>query len=167
MANIRRIKSQNIICLKQNNMNEYDGSLTSRDFYSIKPKTGSTIILTIVFLIIAIVIFIILVRLFANRSTDNCLVPPNPPSTLSAQTVSNTQFDVFWSSSSNTNSYICYIGTDLNFTRAEAIQTIPTTNTNISVNGLDLGTTYYLFVTSVNSCGESNNSQQISFDFIL
>lgn len=142
--------------------------LTSLDFYSVKTNVPLTVTLTIIILLIVFVVFIILINLFEPVDPNaNCTTAPLPPTNISAQTVDENTFTISWTESDQTTSYVAYVGLNPSFTRPQALQLETTTSSSATVVGLDLDTTYYIFVTSINPCGESSNSATSTFDHLL
>ena len=149
-----------------NQIKDIDEGLTSRDFYSTPKQTGLTIAWTIFLIVIIVAIFIIIIRLVSNFSgTGECATPPISPSNITVQIVTGTRFDVSWSSVQDATSYTIYVGQSPGFTRTQSINVTNAVETTAQIIGLDLNESYFIKVSSVNACGESENFAEIAFDF--
>lgn len=142
-----------------------DNILYSASFIDVPSRTAIGVALGILLTVIVIVIFIIIFKLLTNTNTTTCTAPPNSPATINPQTTSPTSFNVTWTPVDGATSYTLYIGTINGFSKNQAIFTRDTTIPTTTINNLALNTTYYIFVTSNNACGSSDQSLQISFYF--
>ena len=143
--------------------------LSSHDFVSVEKKTGTAVILSIVFVVIAVIVIWIVFNLVAPSPTDvvECTAAPPAPTGVAASALSANTFRITWNASATTDTYVAYIGITSGFTRAQSIVVVPSTTTAADVTGLTLNDIYYVYVTATNSCGESVDSTEISFDFVL
>jgi fibronectin type 3 domain-containing protein/streptogramin lyase len=85
--------------------------------------------------------------------------PPNPPTNLSA-TAGNGQATLTWNASIGATSYNVYYSQTAG--GPYTVNGGSTTNTNITVTGLNNGLSYYFVVTAVNSLGEESGYSNMS-----
>lgn len=138
-------------------------------------KSENTNTVTTVLLIVTVVIAIILVLLVLwiyliypwiknlESSSSNqvkCTAAPNTPIGLTGSPSSNT-IVASWTATGDTDSYNVYLSNVQNFTKGTALRTIPSTTNNVTIINL-IPITYYISVSSVNSCGESPLSTPVT-----
>ncbi len=95
----------------------------------------------------------------AEATTATALVIPDIPTELIATTISASQIDLSWTASSGATSYNVYSSTSTLGTYTK-VNTDPITATTYSNTGLLSSTSYYYYVTAVNSAGESGQSTE-------
>lgn len=151
--------------------------------------TGNTATVVILIIIIIIVILIIILIFFVfNRqsstppqTTQKCLFNNDcpigniciggicrslecsisaPPTNIQVTNPISGIVNISWTFVPGANSYRVYIGTNPNFNKFNAIDFTTTENTSAQFSNVISGFNYYIFVTSVNDCGESNKSQE-------
>lgn len=131
-----------------------------------KGKIGLIIAVLIVMVIIMIVILILVYRYKPTSATSSAATGcPNvaPPGAVLALSSQLTNIQVTWNASANAVTYRVYIGTIPGFTQGSALSSYLTGATQYYITGMLLGRTYYIAVTSINSCGaESLFSQESS-----
>jgi|SRR5579885_1631821 len=141
----------------------------STSFVSTPDRTNTTIAWVIVSVTILIVLFIIGINFLINKqiaaTTNSCTSPPNPPTNISFTKISANQFNISWTVAPNASSYKIYVGTSNGFQRNQAILVKAIDVPPAAITNLQTNNTYYVFITSLNSCGESVNSEQASFFF--
>lgn len=136
--------------------------LTSRDFYTTKPRNGSTVILTILIVIIVLLVLYIVI-IIASRIPRKCKVAPNAPTSPQAGYLSNKSFRVSWNPVLGADSYVVYVGQTASFSRVQSVNVTTSKRASADVIGLPTNNTYYIYVSAKNNCGESLNSTQITF----
>ena len=153
-----------------------------------KSRVGLIILIIAIILIVIIVGFLIYWFLIRNNSngggggngggsgnqctidsdctgTEICIsnvctacVLPDAPTNLNLSNPATGSMLVSWSSVTSATSYNVYIGSSSSFTRATALQIIPSVTPQTTISGLGQDITLYVFVTTISSCGESANS---------
>jgi hypothetical protein len=139
-----------------------DDTLTSRDFYYVKERKASTVILTILMIVIVLLILYIIIVL-ASKVQRPCSGSPVAPTNPQAGYVNTTSFRVSWNPILTADSYVVYVGQTSGFARTQAVNVTASKRSYANVVGLPTSATYYIYVTAKNACGESPNSQQITF----
>lgn len=139
--------------------------LTSMDFVSVRSNSFGTAILTITMIVVLLLVLYIGIYLI-SKVQKSCTGAPNPPTNVEAGYVNTGDFRVQWTSVPDVDKYTIYVGQNQSFTRVQSINVTTTTLSQADVKGLQVGRTYYIVVTASNSCGESQNSAEISFVFV-
>jgi len=98
-------------------------------------------------------------------ASTGCGTAPIPPSNITVQIVTGTRFDVSWTAVQEATSYTVYVGQSPGFTRTQSINVSNSVETTAQIIGLALNESYFIKVTALNACGESENSAEIAFDF--
>ena len=96
-------------------------------------------------------------------SASTSMIPkPNAPGNVTARGVNNyLSIDLSWSSVQGVSSYNIYCSTSSTGTK-EFAGSLPSYSTSGSLNGLEGNTRYYVWVTAVNSAGESEFSSSVT-----
>lgn len=122
--------------------------------------------LIIVFAILILIILVIIVLLaIFNRKTGaggasnatGCSNVPSPGN-VTAITIQTTKIKVAWSSVPNADAYKIYVGTVPGFTKSNSFADYTSRTTEFTIDDLTLGRTYYIFVESINVCGNASTS---------
>jgi hypothetical protein len=142
--------------------------IDSRYFVTYPSRTNTTIALTLIFVTVVVIIFIVVIVLLLRKSTSSstCTAAPSPPTGVTAVYVSPTQFNVTWAPVQAAISYTIYIGTINGFSPGQAILTKSATVPPAAITNLKTNVTYYILIVSINSCGTSATSEQITFQFV-
>lgn len=126
------------------------------------------IIIAIVLLLLWIYVFNPLIKSINGQDSSGgvkCLTPPGIPIGLQT-TISENILIVYWNSNKITDSYKLYLSNVDGFNLGGANKIIETKNTKTTITNLLPGT-YFLRLTAINSCGESNPTAQVSTNIIL
>lgn len=139
--------------------------LRSTDFFYQRSRTPAIIILAVVCVIVVILIIYLLIYLF-SLIPRKCTSSPTIPKNVEAGFINSKTFRVQWTAVPNASSYTVYIGQTEDFNRVNAINIVSSPISRVDVTGLPSGKFYYIFVTAVNACGESANSETIIYAFV-
>lgn len=140
-------------------------SVTSMDFYSIRSRGFITLMITIT--LVVVVLLLIYLAIYAlSKVPKSCTTAPNAPIGVEAGYVNAVTFRVLWRRVADVNKYTVYVGQTSSFSRPQSINITTTNKTYADIKGLELGRTYYIMVSSSNNCGESPNSDKITFIFV-
>lgn len=141
--------------------------LTSMDFYYQKSR-GFLITIIVITMIVVVILVLYLGIYLISRVPKACSQAPPPPQNVGAGYIDDNSFRVQWSSVSTADRYIVYVGQNQTFTRAQSINTTSTSRsqTEVDIQGLEPGRTYYILVSAVNTCGESEVSDRITFVYV-
>jgi len=155
-----------------------------------KPKTGRTWVIVILAIILIVIIIGISLWLFfrPRESTGTiidtvcssaadcgpgqicvnnicrsleCITPP-PPTSINITTPVTGVISVTWNPVATASSYTVYLGTNPNFNRFNALDVELSEDTTVQFSNLVSGFNYYIFITSLNECGEGEKSQTLS-----
>lgn len=139
---------------------------SSLDFFELKSQTAKTVFLSILSIIL-LVIIIIVVTTLASKLKKKCSASPNPPSNVEVGYINTSTFKVRWTPQNNVSSYTVYVGSSLHFARSAALKTVSTKKSSANIVGLDRNSTYYIYVTASNACGESVDSESVVYFFVV
>ena len=109
----------------------------------------------VLFVIIAIILVIIAIILIRRSSTSQEQLDCQelaPPTNIVAVPQGFTTIDVSFTRNQTATAYRVYIGVVPNFNRNNALNSILTNQTQINIENLIAGRTYYIRVSSINNC---------------
>lgn len=134
-------------------------------FYYVKPRWFGAAVLSILMIVIVILVLYILIYL-TSKVKKPCTAAPSAPTGVGAGYISSSDFRVLWNPVPNVEKYTVYVGQTPSFNRVHSVKIVTTNTSQAEVLGLTEFRTYYIYVTASNSCGESENSQEITFVFV-
>lgn len=146
-------------------MSTPDQYLTSLDFFKQRNRTAGTVILAIL-IIVVVILIIYLAIYFMSKIPKKCSDSPSGPTNVQAAYINDGTFQVRWDPVPDVDKYTVYIGQTFDFTRVQSISVTTSTRARADIKGLELARTYYILVSASNNCGESVNSERITFIFV-